>query len=99
MRVAFQGGPGAFSESAARQALGDGIETLPCRTFLEVAIAGGAGDAGALDAAAERGDAGRERDRLAGAGEPLERGDPRADDRLDAAAHGFDFGKFGHVKN
>src|SRR5690606_27321592 len=39
MRVAFQGGPGAFSESAAHQALGDGIETVPCRTFLEVASA------------------------------------------------------------
>ncbi len=39
MRVAFQGGPGAFSELAAHQALGDGIETVPCRTFLEVASA------------------------------------------------------------
>lgn len=39
MRVAFQGGPGAFSEAAARCALGDAIETVPCRTFLEVAVA------------------------------------------------------------
>ncbi|HJS46638.1 MAG TPA: prephenate dehydratase domain-containing protein [Gemmatimonadales bacterium] len=39
MRVAYQGGPGAFSESAARQALGDAIECLPCRTFIDVAEA------------------------------------------------------------
>ncbi len=50
MRVAFQGGPGAFSESAARVALGDGIETVPCRTFLEVAAAvrSGAAERGVL---------------------------------------------------
>jgi len=50
MRVAFQGGPGAFSESAARQALGDGIETVPCRTFLEVgaAVRSGAVERGVL---------------------------------------------------
>ena len=50
MRVAFQGGPGAFSEWAARRALGDGIETVPCRTFLDVAAAvrTGAADRGVL---------------------------------------------------
>ncbi len=32
MRVAFQGGPGAYSELAARRALGDAIEILPCRS-------------------------------------------------------------------
>lgn len=50
MRVAFQGGPGAFSELAARRALGDAIETVPCRTFLEVAAAvcSGAAERGVL---------------------------------------------------
>jgi prephenate dehydratase len=50
MRVAFQGGPGAFSELAARQALGDGVETVPCRTFLEVgaAVRSGAVERGVL---------------------------------------------------
>lgn len=33
MRVAFQGEPGAFSEAAAVQLLGDGITTIPCPTF------------------------------------------------------------------
>jgi prephenate dehydratase len=33
MRVAFQGEPGAFSEAAAVQLLGDGIETIPQSTF------------------------------------------------------------------
>ena len=32
-RVAFQGEPGAFSQSAARQLLGDGIQTVACPTF------------------------------------------------------------------
>jgi prephenate dehydratase len=33
MRVAFQGEPGAFSEAAAIQLLGDAITTAPCSTF------------------------------------------------------------------
>lgn len=33
MRVAFQGEPGAFSEAAAMQLLGDSITTVPRRTF------------------------------------------------------------------
>ena len=33
MRVAFQGEPGAFSEEAAVQLLGEGITTVPCPTF------------------------------------------------------------------
>jgi prephenate dehydratase len=33
MRVAFQGEPGAFSEAAAVQLLGEGITTIPCPTF------------------------------------------------------------------
>jgi len=33
MRVAFQGEPGAFSEAAARQLLGQGIQTVPRATF------------------------------------------------------------------
>jgi prephenate dehydratase len=47
MRVAFQGEPGAFSESAAVQLLGDGIRTVPRTTFDAAfgAIAEGAADA------------------------------------------------------
>lgn len=47
MRVAFQGEPGAFSEAAAVQLLGEGIETVPRATFDATfrAIAEGAADA------------------------------------------------------
>jgi prephenate dehydratase len=47
MRVAFQGEPGAFSEAAAVQLLGDGIRTVPRATFDAAfgAIAEGAADA------------------------------------------------------
>lgn len=34
--VVFQGEHGAYSEQAARQYFGDGIITLPCRTFREI---------------------------------------------------------------
>lgn len=43
--VAFQGARGAFSEDAARQLLGETIETLPCRTFDEMFGAVAAGEA------------------------------------------------------
>ena len=47
MRVAFQGEPGAFSEAAAMQLLGDAITTVPRRTFDSTfqAITEGAADA------------------------------------------------------
>lgn len=47
MRVAFQGEPGAFSEAAAIQLLGDSITTVPRRTFDSTfqAIIEGAADA------------------------------------------------------
>jgi prephenate dehydratase len=47
MRVAFQGEPGAFSEAAAVQLLGEGIKTVPRATFdaTFTAIAEGAADA------------------------------------------------------
>jgi prephenate dehydratase len=47
MRVAFQGEPGAFSEAAAVQLLGDSVETVPRATFDFTfrAIAEGAADA------------------------------------------------------
>ena len=47
MRVAFQGEPGAFSEAAAVQLLGNEITTVPRPTFDAVfrAIADGAADA------------------------------------------------------
>src|ERR1700687_3536802 len=46
-RVAFQGEPGAFSEAAAIQLLGDAITTVPRATFEAAftAIAEGAADA------------------------------------------------------
>jgi len=47
MRVAFQGEPGAFSEAAAVQLMGEGIQTVPRATFDATfrAIAEGAADA------------------------------------------------------
>ena len=47
MRVAFQGEPGAFSEAAAVQLLGEGIRTVPRATFDATfrAISDGAADA------------------------------------------------------
>jgi len=47
MRVAFQGEPGAFSEAAAVQLMGEGIRTVPRATFDATfrAIAEGAADA------------------------------------------------------
>jgi prephenate dehydratase len=47
MRVAFQGEPGAFSEAAAVQLLGEGIQTVPRATFDATfrAITEGAADA------------------------------------------------------
>jgi prephenate dehydratase len=44
--VAFQGEPGAFSEAAVRQACGDGVETMPCRTLRDAfaAVTGGSAE-------------------------------------------------------
>jgi prephenate dehydratase len=36
MTAAFQGEPGAFSEMAARQLLGDQVQVLPCQKFTDV---------------------------------------------------------------
>lgn len=49
VRVSFQGERGAFSEDAARQLLGPGIQTIPCRTFEEMfqAVSTGSADAAA----------------------------------------------------
>jgi prephenate dehydratase len=48
MRVGFQGEPGAFSESAAVQLLGEGIRTVPRATFDATFAAIGEGAADAL---------------------------------------------------
>jgi prephenate dehydratase len=50
MRVAFQGEPGAFSEAAAVQLLGEGVQTIPLATFDATfdAIAQGVADASLL---------------------------------------------------
>jgi prephenate dehydratase len=47
--VSFQGERGAFSEDAARQLLGDSIQTLACRSFEEMfdAVSSGAADCAA----------------------------------------------------
>lgn len=44
MLVAFQGEPGAYSELAACEFFGDGIDTLPCQTFEDVFQAVVSGD-------------------------------------------------------
>jgi len=36
MKASFQGEPGAFSETAARQLLGDHVEVIPCQRFTDV---------------------------------------------------------------
>ncbi len=53
MRVAFQGEPGAFSEAAAIQLLGDAIRTVPRATFEAAFSAIGEGAADALLAPVE----------------------------------------------
>src|SRR5437899_175053 len=53
MRVAFQGEPGAFSEAAAIQLLGDAITTVPRATFDAAFRAIGEGAAAAVLAAGE----------------------------------------------
>ncbi len=45
MKLAYQGEPGAYSEAAARQFGGQGVETLPCKTFDDVFEAVVRGDA------------------------------------------------------
>ncbi|MEJ5247579.1 prephenate dehydratase [Caldilinea sp.] len=48
--VAFQGEHGAYSEEACRKHFGDGVMTLPCRTFEEIfsAVESGQADFGAV---------------------------------------------------
>src|SRR2546428_6844839 len=53
MRVAFQGEPGAFSEAAAIQLLGDAITTVPRATFDAAFRAIGEGAAAAVLAPVE----------------------------------------------
>src|SRR5258707_13261239 len=53
MRVAFQGEPGAFSEAAAIQLLGDAITTVPRATFEAAFTAIGEGAADSLLAPVE----------------------------------------------
>ncbi len=50
LKVAYQGERGAFSEDAARQLLGEQIDTVPRRTFEEMfdAVSSGAADAAAV---------------------------------------------------
>ena len=45
LRVAYQGEPGAFSQTAARQLLGDDAATIPFRSFEEMFQSVAAGDA------------------------------------------------------
>jgi Prephenate dehydratase len=45
VRVAYQGEPGAFSQTAVGNLLGDGTTTIPCRSFEEMFEAVGSGGA------------------------------------------------------